>query len=209
MAQSNAQIPQYFVSQTVDLAASLAWLAEHNAGLPAAKRVLSAAVLLRATMLAATAVPDLNAHWVNGRAQRAQHVDVGVTVATRAGELVTPALTDVGEMRIDDLMAAFRDLVHRARRGALRRSEMAGASITMSSVGETGPDGVAGAVVAPQVALVGVGGIVQAPPAVNGLITAHPSVTITLAADHRATDGRSAAAFVSRLDRALQNPQEL
>ena len=209
MSRSNAEIPHYYVSHTMDLAAALAWLESHNAELPAARRVLPAALFLRATVLAAGEVPDLNGHWIDGALNRSERVDLGVAVATRGGGLVTPALPDVGQMRIDELMAALVDLVGRARRGKLRQSQMAGASITVSSLGETGPDALFGVIFPPQVALVGVGGIVERPWAVAGMLAVRPTVTITLAADHRASDGRTASAFLATFDRALQNPEEL
>jgi pyruvate dehydrogenase E2 component (dihydrolipoamide acetyltransferase) len=209
MSRSNAEIPHYYVSHTMDVSSALAWLESHNAELPAARRVLPAALFLRATVLAASEVPDLNGHWIDGALVRSERVDLGVAVATRGGGLVTPALPDVGEMPIDELMAALVDLVGRARRGKLRQSQMAGASITVSSLGETGPDALFGVIFPPQVALVGVGGIIDRPWAVAGMLAVRPTVTITLAADHRASDGRTASAFLATFDRALQNPEEL
>jgi pyruvate dehydrogenase E2 component (dihydrolipoamide acetyltransferase) len=209
MSRSNAEIPHYYVSQTVDIAPALTWLRAHNATLPVAKRVLPAALFLRATVLAATAVPDLNGHWVDGALRTADRIDLGVAVATRGGGLVTPAIPDAGPLRIDDLMAALSDLVVRARRGNLRQAEMAGASITVSSLGETGPDALYGVIFPPQVALVGLGGIVERPWAVDGMLTVRPTVTVVLAADHRASDGRTASAFLAAFAHALQNPEEL
>ena len=209
MSRANAEIPHYYVSQTMDLQTSLAWLTDHNDDLPAARRVLPAALFLRATALAAVAVPDLNGHWVDGELHPCDHVDLGVAVATRGGGLVTPAIPDAADLRIDDLMAAMLDLVGRARRGKLRQAQMAGASITVSSLGETGPDSLYGVIFPPQVALVGVGGIVERPWAVDGMLTVRPTATITLAADHRASDGRTASAFLATFAHALQNPEEL
>ncbi len=209
MSRSNAEIPHYYVTQTVDLGAALPWLRAHNAALPVAKRVLPAALFLRATVLAATAVPDLNGHWVDGALRTADRIDLGVAVATRGGGLVTPAIPDAGPLRIDDLMAALSDLVVRARRGNLRQAEMAGGSITVSSLGETGPDALYGVIFPPQVALVGIGGIVERPWAVDGMLTVRPTVTVVLAADHRASDGRTASAFLATFAHALQNPEEL
>ena len=209
MSRSNTEIPHYHVTQTIDLATALAWLRTHNAALPVARRVLPAALFLRATVLAAAAVPDLNGHWVDGALRPAERIDLGIAVATRGGGLVTPAIPDAGPLRIDDLMAALSDLVVRARRGNLRQAEMAGASITVSSLGETGPDALYGVIFPPQVALVGIGGIVERPWAVNGMLTVRPTVTVTLAADHRASDGRTASAFLATFAHALQNPEEL
>ena len=209
MSRSNAEIPHYYVTQTIDLAPSLGWLRAHNAALPVARRVLPTALFLRATVLAAAAVPDLNGHWVDGALRPAERIDLGVAVATRGGGLVTPAIPDAGSLRIDALMAALTDLVVRARRGNLRQAEMAGGSITVSSLGETGPDALYGVIFPPQVALVGIGGIVERPWAVDGMLTVRPTVTVALAADHRASDGRTASAFLATFAHALQNPEEL
>lgn len=209
MSRSNTEIPHYHVTQTMDLAAAMAWLRAHNATLPVAKRVLPAALFLRATVLAAAAVPDLNGHWVDGALRRAAQVDLGVAIALRGGGLVTPAIADAGALGIDELMAGLADLVSRARRGSLRQVEMAGATITVSALGETGPDALYGVIFPPQVALVGVGGIVERPWAIDGMLTVRPTTSIVLAADHRASDGRTASAFLAAFAHALEQPEEL
>lgn len=209
MSRSAAEIPHYYVCQTMDLAGPLAWLHAHNSNLPAQQRVLPAALLMRATVIAALQVPDLNGHWVDDHLQPAPQVDLGVAVATRGGGLVTPAILDAGALGIDELMARLGDMVRRARHGNLRQSEMAGATITVSSLGEAGPDALYGVIFPPQVALVCVGGIVERPWAVNGMLTVRPTVTIVLAADHRASDGRTASAFLAAFARALSLPEEM
>lgn len=209
MARSAAEIPHYYVSSTIDVSVALDWLRAHNAELPAQKRVLRAAVFLRATALAARKVPELNGHWIDDRLQPADHVDLGVAVATRGGGLVTPAIPDAGELRVDELMARLADLVRRARGGALRQAEMAGATITVSSLGEAGPEALYGVIFPPQVALVGLGGIIERAWAVSGMLAVRPTITVTIAADHRASDGRTAAAFLAGFTHALDHPEEL
>jgi pyruvate dehydrogenase E2 component (dihydrolipoamide acetyltransferase) len=209
MARSNTEIPHYYVQQTMDLGPALAWLRAANSDLPAARRLLPAVLFLRATVLAAVAVPDLNGHWVDDGLRTADRVDLGVAVATRGGGLITPAIPDAAPLGVHDLMARLADLVARARRGTLKQAEMAGASITVSSLGENGPDALAGVIFPPQVALVGVGGIVERPWAVDGMLTVRPTATITLAADHRASDGRTASAFLAAFAHALAHPEEL
>jgi pyruvate dehydrogenase E2 component (dihydrolipoamide acetyltransferase) len=86
---------------------------------------------------------------------------------------------------------------------------MAGASITVSSLGDTGSEALYGVIFPPQVALVGVGSIVERPWAVNGMLTVRPTVTIVLAADHRASDGRTASAFLTAFAHALDHPEEM
>jgi pyruvate dehydrogenase E2 component (dihydrolipoamide acetyltransferase) len=44
---------------------------------------------------------------------------------------------------------------------------------------------------------------------VHGLIGVRPVTTLTLAGDHRATDGFTGARFLDDIDRRLQQPEEL
>jgi pyruvate dehydrogenase E2 component (dihydrolipoamide acetyltransferase) len=106
-------------------------------------------------------------------------------------------------------MAEFRDLVTRARSGRLRPSELTGASLTVTNLGEQGVESVFGVIVPPQVALVGFGAIREEPRADHGMIGCRPVIHASLAADHRATDGRVGARFLDVLDRKLQRPEAL
>jgi pyruvate dehydrogenase E2 component (dihydrolipoamide acetyltransferase) len=209
MARAAREIPHYYVSTTVDAQPMLHWLAEHNADLPVRRRVLPIAVLLRAATVAASAVGDLNGHWVDDAFVPGDGVHLGVATATRGGGLVTPALRHAEQDDTDALMARLTDLVRRARRGSLRSSEIAPGTLTVSSLADGGPDALYGVIYPPQVALVGVGGIAERPWAVSGMLTVRPTVTVTLAADHRATDGRTGAAFLEALTAALGHPEEL
>jgi pyruvate dehydrogenase E2 component (dihydrolipoamide acetyltransferase) len=209
MTRSNAEIPHYYVTRTLDVSRALTWLREHNAALPPDRRLLPAVLFLRATVLAAVAVPDLNGHWIDGELRPSGHVDLGVAVATRGGGLVTPTIPDAGALQVDELMARLTDLVRRARRGTLRQAEMAAGSITVSSLGEEGSDALYGVIFPPQVALVGVGRILERPWAVDGMLTVRPTVMVVLAADHRASDGRTASAFLAAFAHALDHPEEM
>jgi pyruvate dehydrogenase E2 component (dihydrolipoamide acetyltransferase) len=106
-------------------------------------------------------------------------------------------------------MRDLRDLVGRARRGRLRAKELGGASITVTNLGDQGVESVFGVIVPPQVALVGFGAIHDEPWAEAGLLGVRPVVMASLAADHRATDGRVGARFLDVVKNALQHPEEL
>lgn len=209
MGRSAREIPHYYTSSTVDVTALKSWLQRHNADLPVRRRVLPIAALLRATVIAATAVPQLNGHWVDGGFRPGGAVHLGVATATRGGGLVTPAIVDAQELRLDDLMTRLADLVKRAKAGTLRSREIAAGTLTVTSLADGGPDALFGVIYPPQVALVGFGGIHEQPWAVDGMLTVRQAMTVTLAADHRATDGRTGAAFLTALTTALTRPEEL
>jgi pyruvate dehydrogenase E2 component (dihydrolipoamide acetyltransferase) len=206
MERAWREIPHYHVATRVDLSSALAWLTEQNASRPVRERLLPAALLLRATALAAARVPQLNGWWVDGAFRPAEAVDLGVAVSLRSGGLVVPAIAGADRLDLDALMAKLRDVVTRARRGRLRSSEVAGASLTVTDLGDQGVDAVYGVIHPPQVALVGFGKIHDEPWACQGMLAVRPVVHATLAGDHRASDGRAGARLLSTIAELLEEP---
>jgi pyruvate dehydrogenase E2 component (dihydrolipoamide acetyltransferase) len=209
MATSNREIPHYHLTTTIDMHKALAWLAERNTDRPPAQRLLPAALLLRASALAAAQHHQLNGFWVDDEFRPATGVQLGVAIALRGGGLVAPAIRDADQLSVDDTMAALRDLVTRSRRSALRGSELSGGSITVTNLGERGAESVLGVIYPPQVALVGFGRIVERPWVSTGDVVVRPTVTASLSADHRATDGHLGSLFLESIDQALQQPEAL
>jgi len=209
MSRSKREIPHYYLSTTVDLTSALDWLQERNVTVEVGRRIVPAALLLKATALAAEAAPALNGFWVDGAFRPAPEVHLGVAVSLRGGGLMAPAIHDAARLPLEELMARMRDVVTRARGGRLRGSEMSDPTITVTNLGEQGVEAVQGVIYPPQVALVGFGRIVERPWAVAGLIGVRPVTTVTLAGDHRATDGFTGARFLADIDRRLQIPEEL
>ena len=209
MARSKREIPHYYLSTTIDLAAAVAWMQQANAGRPIASRLVPAALLLAASARAAKDVPDVNGFFIDGEFQPSTAVHLGVAVALRGGGLVAPAIHDADALGIDELMEQLRDLVARARAGRLQRAEMADPTITVTNLGDLGVETVFGVIYPPQVALVGFGRVTEQPWAHDGMLGVRPVVTATLSADHRASDGLRGGRFLARVDELLQKPEEL
>ncbi|MFR9799085.1 dihydrolipoamide acetyltransferase family protein [Streptomyces sp. MS06] len=209
MARSKREIPHYYLSTTIDLAAAEEWRQRHDRGRPPPERMVPAALLLKAAAAAARAVPQLNGFWQDGGFVPGRGVHLGVAVSLREGGLMAPVIHDADTLTPEETMAALRDLVQRARRGRLRGSELAGATLTVTSLGDQGTEAVFGVIHPPQVALVGFGAVVERPWAEGGLLGVRPVVTATLSADHRATDGAVGARYLSAVDRLLHTPEEL
>lgn len=209
MARAKREIPHYYLSTTIDMRAAMDWLARTNAELPVTERILSAALLLKATAVAVREVPRLNGWWIDGELQPADAVDVGVGVSLRGGGLVAPAIPAADGRTVTQVMTALREVVARARSGRLRASDLIDPSITVTNLGDQGVESVFGVIYPPQVAVVGFGAVLERPWAVDGMLTVRPLVTASLAADHRATDGHEGARFLSILDRRLQEPETL
>ena len=134
---------------------------------------------------------------------------MGSAISLRSGGLVAPALPDTDQTPLLELMRRFRDVVGRARAGGLRSSELSMGTITVTSLGDRGTDTVYGVIYPPQVAIVGFGRIAERPWVVAGSVVPRRLVTVTLAADHRVSDGHRGALFLEAVERLLQAPEAL
>jgi pyruvate dehydrogenase E2 component (dihydrolipoamide acetyltransferase) len=209
MARSKREVPHYYLHETIDLSAAATWLRQHNDGRPVRERLVMAALLAKATAVAAHRVPQLNGFWEADAFRPADAVHLGVAVSLRGGGLVTPAIHDADSLTPPELMLALRDLVERARRGVLHRGELTDGTLTMTNLGERGAQAVLGVIFPPQVALVGFGRVVDRPVAVDGLIGVHPTVDVTLSGDHRASDGHVGGTFLAIVAELLERPEDL
>lgn len=209
MSRAKREIPHYYVATTVDLQALTTWLRRTNLERSVGERIVPAAALLKAAALATREHPELNGFWVDDGFVPADDVHLGVAVHVRDGALVAPAIHRTADLTLAEVMAALRDLVKRARAGRLRRSELADPTLTVTDLGDQGVEEVIGVIYPPQVAVLGVGRVVDRPVAVDGLIGVRPTVRLTLSGDHRATDGATGARFLLTLERLLQHPEEL
>jgi pyruvate dehydrogenase E2 component (dihydrolipoamide acetyltransferase) len=209
MTTSHAEIPHYYVSATVDLQAGLDWLSDRNRDLDVTQRLVPAALLLKASAVAAAQTDGLNGHWRDGEFVPAAAVHLGVVTAVRSGGVMVPVIHDADTLPLAVLMSELRAAVERVRFGRPRSSELTGATVTVTNLGDLGADDVQGLIFPPQVALVGFGAVRTRPWVVDEKILVRPVVTVTLAADHRVSDGMVGARFLHRIDRLLQRPGEL
>jgi pyruvate dehydrogenase E2 component (dihydrolipoamide acetyltransferase) len=209
MARSNREIPHYYLSTQIDMSKSLRWLEQFNQQRSIENRVLPAALILKAVARALLQTPELNGSWIDDQLKASSEIHLGVAISLRRGGLVIPAILSAHQKSIEELMAALRDVITRARSGRLRSSEITEGTITVTNLGDLGVETVFGVIYPPQVALVGFGKIAERPWAAQGMLGVRPILTATLAADHRATDGHRGAQFLQTLDNLLQEPEKL
>jgi len=208
MSKSNREVPHYYLQTKVDMSHVMAWLGEANKQRSVKDRLLPVVLLIKAVAKALADVPDLNAWWDNGL-QRKQNIHIGFVVSLRNGGIIVPAIHDAGKKSVDELMKALSDIIPRARALKLKSSELADSTVTITSLGEGAVETVFGIIYPPQVALIGFGGITEAPWAENGMLGIRPVLTVSLSADHRATDGNTGSLFLTALKNYLMKPELL
>jgi len=209
MARSKREIPHYYLATDVDFSRARDWLDTTNATKPVTERLLPVVLILKSVALAAGEHPEINGTWVDGAFVPARAVNLGIAISLRGGGLIAPALADVDTKPLAQLAAELRDLVNRTRNGRLRAAEMSGPTLTVTNLGDQGVDRVFGVIYPPQVAIVGVGRITERPWAAEGMVGAHPVVTMSLSGDHRVSDGHRGGLFLTRVDHLLQTPEQL
>lgn len=205
MAKSNREIPHYYLETRLDMSKPLAWLEAENLRRSIRERILPVVLLIKATAKALGDVPELNGYWRDDALETSEAIHIGFAIALRQGGLVTPAIHHADLKSLDELMAAMGDLIMRTRAGRLRSSELTDATITLTNLGDMGVEKVYGVIYPPQVALVGFGKISEQPWAEHGMLGVRPVLTVTLAGDHRATDGRRGGQFLDALHKHLQD----
>ena len=86
---------------------------------------------------------------------------------------------------------------------------MSDPTITVTNLGDRGAEIAFPIIIPPQVAMIGLGRVMDEVVAVEGEAAVHPVVHATLAGDHRVTDGHTGGLVLAALDRLLQKPEDL
>lgn len=208
MSKSNREIPHYYLEKRVDMSKAMAWMKEVNKERPIKQRLLPAALFIKAVASSLDEVSELNAIWENGL-QLKNEINIGFVVSLRTGGIIVPVIQQADSKSVGEIMEVLNDIIPRARALKLRSSELSDSTITITNIGEGSADKVFGVIYPPQVAIIGFGNITEQAFAENGMLGIRPVVDITLAGDHRATDGITGSRFLGSLNKYLQNPESL
>jgi pyruvate/2-oxoglutarate dehydrogenase complex dihydrolipoamide acyltransferase (E2) component len=137
-----------------------------------------------------------------------EHIDLGVAVSVPGG-LSVGVVHGAESLPTGELAAAINDLAGRARAGRLSRSDMSGATVTVTSFGTHGGWFGTPLVIPPQALIVGIGGIRDRAVAVDGKAAVRPVAPLSVSADHRVIDGAELSTFCSTLERLIVEPARM
>lgn len=149
--------------------------------------------------------PRLNSSWSAEGIRLHQHVNMGVAIAVNDG-VVAAVIPNAHVASLPEIATRRRDVAGRARGGKLRPDDLADATFTISNLGMYHVDQFSAIIVAPQAAILAVGGIADRIVAVEGRPAVRAMMTLTLSCDHRVVDGARGALFLNELAEALGEP---
>ena len=163
------------------------------------------ALVVKAAAHALKEHPRLNAVQEEDAYRVMPNIDIGVAVSLDEG-LITPVLRGVDGMGLAQIAAESRELAAKVREGRARPEEVTGGTFTITNLGANGVDAFSPIINPPQVAILGVGRVVEKPVIHDGEIARGRTMFLSLTFDHRIIDGAPAAEFLQRVRLRLEDP---
>ncbi|MFN3288153.1 MAG: dihydrolipoamide acetyltransferase family protein [Sphingomonadaceae bacterium] len=208
MAVSARSIPHFAYVEEVD-ATELEALRQHlnrEHGATRGKLTLLP-FLIRAMCRAAALHPGVNARFdeAAGVVERFAPVHMGVATQTPGG-LMVPVIRHAEARSLWDLAAEVARLSGAARAGKAAAADLSGSTITITSLGALGGVVTTPIINHPEVAILGVGKLVERPMVVGGHISVRRVMNLSGSFDHRVVDGHDAALFVQSVRAMLEHP---
>ncbi len=204
VSRSRREIPEATVWVDVDATEMLGLRATLNAD-ESAPKISLLALLSRFTILALHRYPELNARIDGDEIVMSPSVHLGFAAQTDRG-LMVPVVRDAQAHTLEQLSTAIAERTRRAREGKLDPADLVGGTFTVNNYGVFGVDGSAAIINHPEVAILGIGRIIQRPWVIDGQIAVRQMTELTLAFDHRVCDGGTAGGFLRFIADCVELP---
>ncbi|HEU5270397.1 MAG TPA: dihydrolipoamide acetyltransferase family protein [Jatrophihabitans sp.] len=204
LARSRREIPEATVWVDVDATALLTARRSLNAREPD-RPVSVLALVARFCVLGLTKYRELNSRVHPDAVELLPQINLGFAAQTERG-LVVPVVHDAQALTTRQLSAALAELTEAARTGKLSPAQLTGGTFTVNNYGVFGVDGSAAIINHPEVAMLGIGRIIERPWVIDGQLTVRQVAQLTLAFDHRACDGGVAGGFLRFVADCVEDP---
>jgi pyruvate dehydrogenase E2 component (dihydrolipoamide acetyltransferase) len=149
--------------------------------------------------------PIMNARLEDEAIRLLRSINIGVAVDTERGLLV-PVLRDADQKGVVEVARESRQLVNKTRAGKATTDELSGGTFTITNLGMYEIDAFTPLVNLPECAILGLGRIVPKQVVYRGEVAIRHMMMLSLAFDHRLTDGAPAARFLQRVKQLIEEP---
>lgn len=206
LSESLGPVPTFFLNIHVDMSRLLEARKRINEMLaPQGDKVSINDMIVKATAIALTQHPAVNAHWGGDHIRLHNRVHVAVAVAIPDG-LITPVIRDANLKGLAQIGREVRDMAARAREKKLLPEEYTGSTFSISNLGMFGIHEFTALINPPEAGILAIGGIEHVPVVVDGELKTEPRMTITMSCDHRTIDGATGSRFLQSLKAMLEDP---
>jgi pyruvate dehydrogenase E2 component (dihydrolipoamide acetyltransferase) len=204
LGESIGPIPTFYLTAEFDLSRVME-MRKAMAELGDQFKVSVNDVLLKATAVALSQHPEVNAHWLGDKIRYHNRVHLGMAVATDDG-LIVPVIWDADRKRMSEISREAKELAKRARERKLRPEEFTGSTFSVSNLGMFGIDQFTAIINPPEAGILAIGTSEEKLVVVNGEPVVRNRVRVTMSCDHRIIDGAVGAKFLQTLRRLIENP---
>ncbi len=135
-------------------------------------------------------------------------IHLGIATDSDRGLLV-PVIRHAEQMSIAQLDDELRSLAEAARSGRIPPDRLVGSTFTLNNYGTFGVDGGSPIINYPEVAILGIGRMIERPWVVDGQIVPRRIAQVSLVFDHRVCDGGYATGFLRAVVDAMEHPMRL
>jgi pyruvate dehydrogenase E2 component (dihydrolipoamide acetyltransferase) len=200
LTRSRAEIPEATV--WVDVDATPLWELRRAKGGPGLL-----AYVARFVVAGLKQYPVLNARVDADRMELVELPQVNLAFAVQSDRgLVVPAVLGADAMTTAELDVAIREVTAAAREGRATPEQLAAGTFTVNNYGALRVDGSAAIIPHPQVAMLGLGRIIDRPWVVDGELCVRKVAQLSFVFDHRVCDGEVAAGFMRVVADAMEDP---
>ncbi len=208
MSEAKRNIPHFAYVEEVDVS-DLESLRQHlNGTKPAGEPSLTyLPFVVMALARTLEAFPQCNVLYDAARGVLVRHRAVHVGIATQTPDgLKVPVVRNSQALSLWDLAAEIRRVSDRARSNKSSREDLAGSTITVTSLGKLGGIASTPVINSPEVAIIGLNKAVERPVVHNGMVVVRRIMNLSSSFDHRFVDGYDAAAMIQALKDLLEHP---
>ena len=208
MSTANREIPHFTYVEEIDIT-ELDALRQHLNSKKAdqSERLTPLPFLGLALIRAVREFPQCNATFDKERNIILQHGAVHLGIATQTPDgLKVPVVRHAEAMSVDELAREIRRVSDAARNNSIKKEELGGSTITITSLGKLGGVVSTPVINMPEVSIIGVNRAIEKPVVLNGQVAVRTMMNLSSSFDHRFVDGYDAAAMIQRVKEMLEHP---
>lgn len=205
LSTSRREIPEATVWMDVDATALLTAKADLQRA--TRERFSVTALIARFVVAGLRKYPVLNASIDMTSNEIVQHsaINLGLAAQTPRG-LMVPVVHGADSMTTRQLRDGIGRVVDAATTGGFAPAMLTGGTFTLNNFGALGVDGSAAIINHPEVAILGIGRMMERPWVVNHELAVRTVVELSFVFDHRVCDGGTAAGFLTFVANCIENP---
>ncbi len=209
MSNAKREIPHFSYVEEIDVT-ELEALRRHLNDARDAARLTLLPFIGAALVKALREFPQCNTTFNKERDVLVRHASVHLGIATQTKDgLKVPVVRHAEQRSLDDLAAEIVRVSEAARNSTIKRDELTGSTITLTSLGRLGGIVSTPVINQPEVAIIGVNRAVERPMVLDGQVAIRLMMNLSSSFDHRFVDGYDAAAMIQLVKELLEHPARI